>query len=136
MARGSVSLEQWVASAEKLGELGKQAAPIIGRVVEAELKRTIDAGQTPYGEPWKLTRDGKVPLRNAMKAVQVVAIGRQVFIRVTGPEAKHHLGAVWGKARRRVIPSKKLLPERMAAGIKAALDQWFVENVKEPSTNG
>ena len=135
MARGSVALDQWIVSAEKLGEMAKEVVPIIARVVETELKRSIDAGTDPYGEAWKLTRDGRVPLRNAMKAVKVVAIGRQVFIRVTGPEAKHHLGAVWGKVKRGIIPSKKQLPDRMAAGIKLALDQWFRENVKE-AANG
>lgn len=112
------------------GKVAEQVAPEIARVVRAELERSIAAGTDPYGVAWKKTQQGATPLRNAMQAVTVATVDGNVFVRVGGIEARHHLGAVRGKVKRRIIPSKKLLPASWALAIKRVVDTWFQREVK------
>jgi hypothetical protein len=123
---GSDQLDAMIATIKKLPDLGKQAAPDVARAVETELQRTIAAGTTPDGEPWKLTKDGDRPLTGAAKAVAVVAVDTTVFVRLTGPEARHHLGRGRGGVTREVIPTKAI-PAKMASAIRDVLLRHFTE---------
>lgn len=121
---GSDQLDAMIATIKKLPELGKLAAPDVAVAVENELQRTIAAGTTPDGEPWKLTKDGDKPLTHAAKALTVVAVDRTIFIRLTGPEARHHLGRGRGGVVREVIPTKQI-PAKMADAIRSVLARHF-----------
>ena len=131
MARAAASAEvqSMIASLKAFGDLST-VMPKLTRAVAVEIERTIAAGTNPYGEPWKPTIDGHQPLRNAMKAVTVGAGEQTIFVRVKGVEAKHHLGAVWGKKVRRIIPSKKRIPDPIAAAMKRVLDEHFDQTVR------
>lgn len=126
----SESVKSMLKSLEALGVMAEQCAPDMALAVHAELGRTIAAGTDPYGEKWQLTQEGKVPLRNALKAVKVTALGPRIYVVVSGVEAKHHLGAVTGKIKRRIIPSKKRIPDGMALAMRQVLDRYFIAEVK------
>ena len=132
MSDDLAELDALIARVRKLPELAQRAAPDVARVVEAELHRTIAAGTTPYGEPWKLTQDGAKPLVHAADALAVVAVGTTIYVRLTGPEARHHLGRGRGGVKREVIPTRGI-PPRMAAPIRAAIGRCFTELVKGES---
>jgi len=126
MSDGLAELDAMIERVRRLPELGKRAAPEVARVVESELHRTIAAGTTPYGEAWPLTQTGTRPLTHAANAVAVVAVGSTVFVRLTGPEARHHLGRGRGGVRREVIPTRGI-PDRMAEQIRTVLGDAFRE---------
>lgn len=126
MSDDLAQLDAMIARVRKLPELAKRAAPDVAIVVESELHRTIAAGTTPYGEAWKLTQDGSRPLTHAAQALAVVAVGSTIYVRLTGPEARHHLGRGRGGVKREVIPTRGL-PPRMAAPIRAALARCFTD---------
>ncbi len=118
-------LDDMIARVRRLPELGTRAAPDVARVLEAELHRSIAAGESPEGKPWQLTKDGRVPLTGAAKALGVAAVGATIYVRLTGPEARHHLGRARGGIERQVIPTE--LSPRMAAEVQEVLARHFAE---------
>ena len=131
---GLDQLDAMIATIRKLPELGKQAAPDVALAVENELHRSIAAGTTPDGKAWQLTKDGARPLKDAAKALAVVPVGTTIFVRLTGPEARHHLGRGRGGVTREVIPTKEI-PARMATAIRGVLVRHF-EQVTSGESNG
>lgn len=96
--------------------------------VRGEIDRTIAAGQDPYGQPWEpRKRDGGRPLRSAARAVRVTAYEDEVIIRLTGVESRHHTGAIKGRTQRRIIPTRRDLPDGMRAAVEAAVDRVWRE---------
>ena len=122
-------LDAMIATISSLPELGKRAAGDVALAVAAELHRTIAAGTTPAGEPWQPTKDGARPLTGAAKALVVVAVGSTIYVRLTGPEARHHLGRGRGGVVREVIPTKQI-PAAMARAIRAELGKHFADVTK------
>jgi len=125
---GLADLDRMIATIRDLPGLGKIAAPDVADALEAALGRTIAAGTTPAGEPWRPTRDGRTPLTGAAKALGVAAVGATVYVRLTGPEARHHLGTAAGGVTRQVIPTRAL-PPAMAEAVRVVLNRHFVELV-------
>jgi hypothetical protein len=119
-------LDAMIATIGKLPELGKRAAGGVALAVETELQRTIAQGTTPDGKPWQPTKDGARPLTGAAKALAVVPVGTTIYVRLTGPEARHHLGRGRGGVVREVIPIKTI-PAAMASAIRAELARHFGE---------
>ena len=124
---GLDDLDRMIASVRALPGLAKRAAPDVADALEAELHRTIAAGQTPDGKPWQPTRDGATPLTGAAKALGVAAVGATVYVRLVGVEARHHLGRARGGIERQVIPTE--LSPRMAAAVHEVLGRHFVETI-------
>jgi len=126
-----LQLTSMIKALEEFRNIGAKLAPDIAEVVRGQLQHSIAAGTDPYGKAWALTEDGRVPLRGAFKYVRVVAVGAQVFIRIDDEvHARHHLGAVHGKKKRRIIPSKKKLPDTWRVAIEQVVDKWFESEVK------
>jgi hypothetical protein len=130
MASVSSEINAMIKSLEAMGGMVEACGPELVAVVRASLERSIAAGADPYGDKWKPTLEGKIPLRNAAKAISVSAIGKTIYVVIEGVEAMHHLGSARGKIRRRVIPSKKRIPDPMMLGIKQVLDRYFENQVK------
>lgn len=130
----SVSDDIWqrIKQIRSLEGLGVKVAPDVAVVIEADLRRSIQEGATPDGVKWKPTQEGNAPLQHAAKALYVAAVGGKVFVRIKGPEARHHAGTARGRIKRQVIPSGATVPARMAAEIRAVLDRAFTEAM----TNG
>jgi len=128
--RGDAEFERMLATIRALPELGKRAAPDVATAIENELRRTIAAGTAPDGTPWKPTQEGETPLRNAAAAMGVAAVGPTIYVRLTGPEARHHIGSARGGVRRQVIPGRDGLPPVMAAAVRVVLTRHFQELVR------
>lgn len=122
---GNDELQEMIAKIRALGKLGEEAAPDVAYAVEADLRRSIGEGTDPDGKPWDKTQAGETPLRNADKAVHVAAVGGTIFVRLTGPEARHHKGSARGGIVRAVIPTKSVVPDRMAAAVRGVLVRHF-----------
>lgn len=106
---------------QKLPGAGERYAPDVARAVHVESTKTIAAGQTPDGTPWKPTKEGKRPLQNAAGALTTFAIGNVVIAKLTGPEALHNMGAVKGKIRRQILPSAQI-PGQITEAIRKVVE--------------
>jgi hypothetical protein len=121
-AAGLAQLDDMIARLRSLGGSLDDLAEDVADEVRAELERTIAAGTTPEGVAWQTTRSGKRPLEHAQQALHVAAVGRTIYVRLTGPEAMHHLGSARGGIERRVIPVKDI-PPAMADRIRAVVER-------------
>ena len=92
----------------------------VATALKLELEGQIARGEGPDGTPWEKTKDGKVPLQNAAKALTVTASGRAVIAELKGPEALHHLGAAKGKIKRQILPTRAM-PDKFVAALKTAV---------------
>ena len=108
----------------ELGDIAEDVAPDVAGAVEDELAKQIERGVGPDGRAWALTRDGRKPLRNAASALTVRAIGTVIVTQLGGPEARHHLGAVRGKVRRAILPTRRI-PDPMVRAIRRVIEQRF-----------
>jgi hypothetical protein len=126
---GFEQIDAMIASLKSLNELPESAADDVAHVVEAELRRTIAAGTTPDGKPWKLTLDGQRPLQHAGGALKVAAVGGTVYVRIAGPDARHHLGHGRGGVVREVIPTGDI-PAPMVESIRRVLMKHFERHMR------
>lgn len=124
MADGRAALDAHIRRIRELPGLVDRAAPEVARAVERELQLQIRRGETPSGRSWKLRADGGAALVNAGKALTVRVVGKVVLVRLEGPEARHHLGAVRGGVRRQILPTASI-PEDMAEAIGDAFTREF-----------
>lgn len=117
---------------KRLGDLPEDVAPDVARAVRADLKRTIEAGTTPDGEPWPPRKeDGEQALQGAMDSLFVGDYGASIYVRLKGPETRHHRGHVKGGVQRQVIPDKHTVPDKMADAISKVLDAHFAKVVSD-----
>lgn len=116
-AAAFAALDEQIKRIRELPEIAQTIAPAAAKELESIMRGNIAAGEAPDGKDWKLTEQGKQPLRNAAKALTVRAIGTKVLARLTGPEAKHNLGAVWGKIKRQILPDRRL-PQAMTEALR------------------
>lgn len=125
MADGASTLGAWAARLRTLGpDVVRDAAPKVRAVVERELRGTIARGQSAEGVRHQRTKDGRTPLTGAAAALNVSVVGTAVVATLTGPEARHHKGAVRGGVRRPILPTGAP-PASMARGIREALGESF-----------
>ena len=124
MSSGHEVLREMKQRLRELGDIAEDVAPEVAVAVQDELTKQIERGVGPDGRPWKLTRDGRKPLRNAAKALTVRVIGSVILTQLTGPEARHHLGAVRGKVRRAILPTRRI-PDPMVRAIRRVIEQRF-----------
>ena len=126
--RGVKNLFIYAQQLRGLSKLVDTLAPIVAADIKRDLDAGVARGVSPDGTKLKPTASGKVPLRNAAKAITVEAVGRYINTRVTGVDSRHNLGAVKGgnsgSLKRPIIPSRGI-PPRIEAVIKAAHDQVF-----------
>jgi hypothetical protein len=118
------ALDRMIASIRQMPELGKRAAPDVAHALEAALQTTIAAGKAPDGTAWQLTKTGDVPLTGAAKVLGVAAVGPVIYMRLRGPEARHHLGRARGGVVRPIIPTGALPPDLVKV-IDPVLDRHF-----------
>jgi len=131
---GLTEIDAMLARIRALPGMVERSAPEVAKALDGEIRRTIAAGTTPDGVPWKPTKDGRKPLQNAAKALTTKAIGTVVLARLDGIEARHHLGAVRGSSKsnwlaRPILPSKQI-PKPVTAAIHTALKTEFAKTVE------
>lgn len=96
--------------------------------VREELERTINAGKTPDGVKWAPRKRGTAAvLVNAAAALKVATVANVIWLRLTGPEARHHKGAVKGGTVREIILTR--LTDPVATAIHDVLTKAFTETV-------
>jgi hypothetical protein len=117
-------LKSWTEKVEGLGKFVDTAKPKIVRALEKVIAAQIARGEDPTGKPWKKTKAGKAPLVRAARAVKISAFGKVITVAITGHHARHHLGAIRGKVRRRILPSSKL-PSPYAEAVRRVLVAEF-----------
>lgn len=110
-----------------LGKIPEAAAPDIAVVIDAALRRTAGAGKTPDGEAWAPRKLGGQAMQNVLANLTVAAYGTTIYVRLVGPEVRHHRGwARKGTPQRQVIPLKdKPFPPAILAAMKTVLDKHF-----------
>jgi len=125
-------IDAMLATLERLGDLETAAVPAIAEAIERTLDGTARAGTTPDGQPWApRKKDGGRTLQHAAEAIRVTYSGDTVFVRLTGPDARHHHGAIRGKVKRQVIPNSKRLPDLMVANIQIEIAKVFDREVSQ-----
>lgn len=130
MADGFTELDAIIARIRQIPELARRAAPDVALAIEAELERNIAAGTSPEGVPWAPTKAGGKPLTKAANAIAVVAVGATILVKLTGPEARHHLGNARGRITRQIIPTDAI-PQPMADKVREVITKHF-----EAATHG
>lgn len=128
MSAATEALQSIIDSLGKMETLVADSMPALSAAVRAEVERTITAGTTAYGEQWQATKKGERPLRKAAAAVTVTPVNKTIYITLSGPEARHHLGRVKGKIKRGIIPERGL-PSAMANSMRAVLERAFSDAV-------
>lgn len=128
MSAATEALQSMIDSVNKLETLVADSMPALSKAVRTEVERTIAAGTTAYGEQWEATKKGERPLRKAAAAVVVMSVNKTLYITLSGPEARHHLGRVKGGRKRGIIPERGL-PSTMADSMRAVLQRAFDEAV-------
>ena len=124
MADGSVALNEMARRLRSVAAVPEEAAPEVARELEQILAQNIDRSVGPDGEAWPPTKDGRKALLGAKGALSVRAVGSVVVARLTGHHARHHLGAVRGAVRRRILPTGKL-PDPMTEAIRRVIVKRF-----------
>lgn len=117
--------DDMIARLRGLQGVSKDLAPEIAIVVEDELRRSIAAGETPDGKKWQGKQDGGQPLMSAGHALGVAAVGGTVYVRLSGPEARHDTGRARGGIVRQVIPNSNRVPDRMAEKVRETIDVYM-----------
>ena len=102
--------------------VASKAAPL----VDAALKKTANAGQTPTGSAWKPKKDGGRPLVHAASHIETRAHGAIVSATLTGPDVFHNVGA-GGKPHRQIIPQNGTIPPGVADALHEAASAVFRE---------
>lgn len=126
-AAGFAALDDMIARLKRLPQLAEQAAPAVARALEQELEQQITRGQTPDGRAWEPRKDGGQPLRGAGKVLAVVAVGKTVYARLRGVEARHHLGRARGGIERQILP--RAMTPRIADLVRRELVAEFRQTV-------
>jgi hypothetical protein len=101
------ALDEMIASLRALGDAEEIAAGVARRaapLLDAAVKATASAGQSPDGKAWQKREDGGAPLKNAAAHITTKAHGPLVRMTLTGADVFHHYGATRGSIRRQVIP--------------------------------
>lgn len=94
----------------------------IAAMISAEIRANTKAQRNPDGSPWAPAKDGRSPiLKNAADRVEVRVVGpTTILFRLRGHYARHHLGAVWGKKKRAIIPTRDM-PQAVITGIQKTI---------------
>ncbi len=116
MADGNIAMNAQIKKLRKLAKLVDDSAPDVAKAVKVEMVKQIDKATGPDGKAWQVTQAGTRPLKNAAQSLTVQAAGAVIILRLIGRHARHHLGAVKGKIKREILPTRKI-PDPVARAI-------------------
>ena len=119
---GFTQLDKMIGRLDLLIDMPGECVGEVAKVVEAELSKTLAAGEAPDGTRWAPRKeDGKRALKDARSKVRVGAVGNVVIVRMTDrPTVLHHFGNGRGRVQRQVIPIDSV-PPRMEAAINKVI---------------
>lgn len=98
------------------------------RPVEEFMRSQMAKGETPEGEPWKLTKDGRVPLRGASASYEQSLSGNAIVMRIRGRYVYHHF-STRGRPARRQLP-QGAMPQKLGQAIRAGLVETFYGKIR------
>ena len=119
---GFTQINKMMGRLDLMIDMPSECVAEIAKVVEAELSKTIGAGEAPDGTKWAPRKeDGKRALKDARSKIRVGSVGNVVIVRMTDrPTVLHHFGNGRGRVQRQVIPID-VVPPRMEAAINKAI---------------
>lgn len=130
MAKGAVQLRTHIAKIRDLKNLGRDSIKAIKKEIGKSIEAQVAAQTEPDGKPWKPRKVGSgAVLSRAANQAKIASRGNVIAVTLTGHYARHQLGAVRGKVKRRIIPSKKL-PDPYSDAIRKALGREFKRVMK------
>ncbi len=122
MAQADNELDKMIAQLRAIPDLVEKVLPEVAAECHKVIAENVAAQRGPDGTPWPKGKDGHPVLVNAADAVTASAIGNVILIRVSGPEARHHLGIAKGKVKREIIPTRKI-PKPMVEAMKRVINR-------------
>jgi hypothetical protein len=122
---GEETINAWIRRLRTTAEVARRAAPRVAKVLHKKTAESIAAGKSPDGQLFEPTKAGRVPLRNAVRAITSRAIGTVVLMRVRGHHSLHHMGKARGGVRR------PLLPSRLSTDMVEAIQREIVAEMRE-----
>ena len=112
---GADEMDAMVAKLKAFGVDCQARAPAVAQQLKEFCAQSIAKQQSPDGDAWPASKDGRTVLANAANAIAATAAGAVAILRLTGPEVFHHYGA--GAPRRGLIPSAGL-PKELGNAIR------------------
>jgi hypothetical protein len=124
--RSDGGFEAMLVSMRELATNGLPMTSAAARVEEF-MRGTLKKRQTPEGDLWPLTDDGKPALAGAADAYEQNVVGKDIVMKVGGGEKKryaiHNFGAGYQKVRRQLPKGK--IPQKLGNAIRAGLVDDF-----------
>jgi hypothetical protein len=134
-SQGFAALEAMIERVRSLPDMAREAAPMVALELKREIATAISEERTPEGVPWVLTQDGHQPLKNAMSAIDVVAVNTDVIATLSGFHIFHQRGSQSRHARAAEraagtarAKAKKAIRENQKMQKKASLQSGRVES--------
>lgn len=122
---GFAQLDDMLERVRAIPDVVERAMPAIREGIEAELHAQIARGQKPTGAPWKKTKAGEQPLKNAARALSITREGLMIVVVLDSIETRHHFGWVRGGVKRQVLPTPGTLSPAFTKVINDALAREF-----------
>ena len=127
--KGIDDLNAQISKIRKLSSLPKRSEPALRKAVESQTKSDASKGIGPDGKPYRRSLKGEAVLKNAAKAITVTVTSAVILIKLTGRNARHHLGIVRGSGSRMsrarpIIPTNDI-PKATTKAMKRAAVQEF-----------
>lgn len=119
------ALRERIEQLRALQQAPARVAPLVAEAVHTALVTQIAGARFPSGAAWPSTQEGKRALVNAAGALAVRAIGSVIVARLSGPEARHSVGAVRGHIQRQILPSAQGQLREIGEATKLVLAQFM-----------
>jgi hypothetical protein len=129
-ATAFANMQKAIDTMAKIGRLPQDVAAAAAPLLEKQLLANIAAQRGPDGKAWQPSANGAPVLLNAGKSLKVGSTGPTLWARLYGVEARHHLGAVKGGVRRRILPRRDSMKGVSKILQQVARQKW------EAATNG
>jgi hypothetical protein len=129
---GLAALDAMIERMKALGasNVGARVAAKAAPLIDAAIKKTVRAGQTPSGQAWQPKKDGGKPLVNAASHIETSAHGNIVASTLTGPDVFHNKG-IGHSPHRQILPSSGTIPPQIAKALEQAAKEVFAEIMKK-----
>jgi len=118
-------LDEIAARLRKLADVGSTRAADIAASLEARVRRTAEAGQSPDGAQWEATKKGTAPLQHVGDVIRSThnRVGNvtHVAVKLRGHHVLHDAGLANGAPRRQVLPDQ--IDDAAIAEVLDILDQ-------------
>ena len=111
-----------------LGVAPARVAEVAAPLVEAAVKETAAAGESPDGKAWRPRKDGAPALANAAAAVKARALGAVVQLYLQGTSTGSQKVQAIQNSRRSIIPAKgEGAPKVVLKALERAAAKVFLE---------